>query len=126
MREMTIYFAYDNTEFYDKYECMEYEKHVWDVINELMECYVCFDKNFNMFQPPVTDNLEEMLDFISSTFNNCDIIHFTKNPSDEAKKFQQTEWGYVLPENIEFGYYKYDYHKSDWILLTERNNYNEN
>ena len=67
MREEVRYYAYDDTEFFDREECEVYEKRVHNMLVSMSEKFSFFDKDMNIFLPP-KDSLDigDWMDFLDS------------------------------------------------------------
>ena len=112
MKTMTLYIAYDDTEFTDENECRAYEEKARKHVNELMDTYTFYDKNkYVIF--PVCDSIEEYLQWFDSTTDDCEYITVHKDLLQETHVFLWQNIGACVPE--EKGFYKYDWNKNKWV-----------
>ena len=109
---MTLYIAYDDTEFTDESECRAYEEEARGHVNELMDTYTFYDKN-NCVIIPDCDEVGEYLQWFYSTIDDCEYIAVHKDLSREAHKFLYQGINIYVPE--EKGFYKYDWNKNEWV-----------
>ena len=112
MKTMTLYIAYDDTEFTDENECRAYEEKAYNCINELVDTYTFYDKNKHIIFP-VRDSIEEYLQWFDFATDDCEYIRVYKNLSRETHKFLWENIGCSIPE--EKGFYKYDWNKNEWV-----------
>ena len=114
MKIMTLYIAYDDTEFTDENECRAYEEKARKHVNELIDTYTFYDKNkYVIF--PVCDSIEEYLQWFDSTTDYCEYIIVHKDLPQEAHKLLYQNIGSCVPE--EKGFYKYDWRVNKWVNL---------
>lgn len=112
MKIMTLYIAYDDTEFTDENECRIHELKAYEYINELMNTYTFYDKAKNIIFPAY-DSIEEFFQWFDSTIDKCEYIAVHKDLSREAHNFLWRNIGACVPE--EKGFYKYDWNKNEWV-----------
>ena len=112
MKTMTLYIAYDDTEFTDEAECRAYEEKAYNYVNELVDAYTFYDKNKHIIFP-VCDSVEEYLQWLDFTTDDCEYIIVHRDLSREAHKFLYQSIGSCIPE--EKGFYKYDWNKNEWV-----------
>ena len=112
MKTLTLYIAYDNTEFTDEAECRAYEQEAFDLINEALDAYTFYDHNKNIIFPKFND-IEEYLEWFDMTTDDCEYIKVEKDISRELHKFLWRNVGACVPE--EKGFYKYDWNKNEWV-----------
>lgn len=112
MKTMTLYIAYDDTEFTDENECRTYEEKAEDFLEELDYTYTFYDKDNNIMFP-TCDTIENYLTWFETTTDKCEYIRIYKNVSRELHKFLYQSIGSCIPE--EKGFYKYDWNKNEWV-----------
>lgn len=117
MREVTIYYAYDDTEFTDRDECIAYENRALNFLKAIDKCYSFFDKDMNRFFAPDNDNLEDWWNWVSISADRCEYIHRWMVLPDEVNNFVHYEFGYCI-ENNDFeeglGLFRYDMVWGEW------------
>ena len=124
MREITVYVAWDDTEFDTEDECLWYESKAVDAMKEVNDCYEFFNKDGERFDAPPEwdDNIENWLGWLSDAGEHCDRIKVNHILPDDAVCFIDREWGYcIAPEdfNDETGLFKYDDFKNEWVKVGE-------
>ena len=125
MREMTIYYAYDDSEFYDRDECLRYERQAVEAMMSVNDCYDFFDKNGGRYIAPnyQCEDVEKWMDWLSDAAEHCDCIKVRHILPENAVRFIDREWGYcIAPEdfNGETGLFKYDDFKNEWVKVGEQ------
>ena len=125
MREVCVFYAYDDTEFYTREECLAYEEKALKLMEEINEKYSFFDENMNLFVAPLgSTDIEEWIDWLNTAANKCTFIHRTGDLSVNADKFCREVSGYCInnsdfpygEENI--GWFKYEDY--DWVKVDEQ------
>lgn len=124
MRKVTMYVAWDDSEFDTEDECLLYESEAMDAMREVNDCYDFFNKNGEHFDAPPEwdDNIENWLDWLSDAAEHCDHIKVNYILPEYAVRFIDREWGYcIAPEDFhnETGLFKYDDFKDEWIKVDE-------
>ena len=114
MRTVTVYYAYDGTEFYNPEECKEYERPAMYHINQWNRCCIFFDNNMDyMILAPGLD-IEETLDYFYEMLGKCTYIKINEKIPSESYNFLTEILDYYLPGN-EVGLYRYDYDEDEWV-----------
>ena len=122
MREVTMYYAYDGSEFNDREECLAYEEDTLDLMKEIDSAYSFFDMDMNVFIAPADDNIDVWLDWFGWVFDECVFICRDANLSDAANDFIRRECGYGI-QNTDFdwdlGWFRWSEEDIDWIKVDE-------
>ena len=124
MREVTVYYSYDDREFFDRDECLRYE---WQAIEEIMsvnDCYEFFDKNHKRYIAPdaTCEDAEEWMNWLVHTAERCTYVKVNHILPESTARFVENEFGdCITPEdfNNETGLFKYDYLKDEWVKVGE-------
>lgn len=124
MREVTIYYAYDDAEFYNRDECLEYERQAVEAMMSVNDCYDFLTKDGDRYVAPDfrCEDVEEWLDWLSDAAQHCVYVNVRHILPDNAVRFIDREWGYcIAPEdfNGETGLFKYDDLKNEWAKVDE-------
>ena len=123
MREEVRYYAYDDTEFFDREECEAYESRIYDMLTSVSEKCSFFDKDMNIFLPPKdSPNINDWLDFFDNAFNGSSIVYRDKNLTNEENSFMQYEFGYCFSNddfNNETGWFRWDRDEVEWVKMDE-------
>lgn len=115
MKIVTLYVAYDDTEFDDEEDCRRYESDAYDLMHEAMDTYSFFDKNMNLLMVNSGD-IEEFLYSFDMLTDSCEYVKVKQIPSYELHKFIYRNIGCILPEN-NTGLYRYDWHLNEWVSI---------
>lgn len=123
MREEVRYYAYDDTEFFDREECEAYEERVRNILISIIKKCSFFDKDMNIFLPPTgSSNINDWMNFLENAFNNSPIIHREENFTDEENTFLHYEFGYCFNNeefNNETGWFRWDKGEIEWVKMDE-------
>ena len=114
MRIVTVYYAYDGTEFYSEEECREYERPAIYHINQWNRCCSFFDRTMNLIYFPAGMDIDEALDWFYEMLEECEYIKINEKIPSDSFDFLTIIIDYYLPEN-EVGLYKYDYTTDEWV-----------
>lgn len=115
MKAVTVYYAYDDSEFYDENECMEYEQEAIDLMVKAKEVFTFYDKNMNVMSWYVNDNVDDLLREFENTYDHCEYIKLNEDNKD-VFQFIYNQNGIILPDNGE-GLYKYNWIDDRWIKI---------
>ena len=116
MREVHVFYAYDDTEFFDRDECEAYEKPVFLKMQIVCASFVFFNEEMKPM-PVETGDLETMLDSFNMVWGKADYVEVIQRLDDEMWAFIQGEFGFTLPR--EPGVYKYWYSDEEWHKVDE-------
>lgn len=123
MREEIRYYAYDDTEFFDRAECEAYETNVYNMLTSVSEKCSFFDKDMNIFMPPNdSSNVNDWLNFFDNAFNGSSIVHREENLTNEENSFMQCEFGYCFSNedfSNETGWFRWDRDEIEWVKMDE-------
>ena len=114
MKILTLYVAYDDTEFDSEAECRLYEQEASDLIDEALNVYTFYDRDKNIIIPKC-DSIEEYLEWFDMTTDDCEYIKVAADISRELHKFLYRNIGACVPE--EKGFYKYNWDKDEWVSI---------
>ena len=112
MRKVTTYYAWDDTAFYFEKDCIEYEQQAINSLNEIREKWILFNKQREALLWPNTQDIDDLLDWFDTNFNETEYIRVKANLSEEAEALIHSEWGFIIPDHI--GTWKYDWKELDW------------
>lgn len=124
MREVTVYYSYDDEEFFDRDECLQYEHQAVEAMAAVNDCYDFFDKNGRKFVAPdaACEDVKEWLFWLSDAAEHCDCIRVRHTLPELSVQFINHEWGYcIAPEDFynETGLFRYDNWKNEWVKVGE-------
>lgn len=116
MKMRIVYCAYDGTEFPTREACEEYERPAIYHLNAFIRCAECLDRNSVPLYCPAGLNLDEALDWLNDTIQECAYIKINEPIPSESLTFINNELDYYLPNN-EIGLYKYDFENDEWVKV---------
>ena len=122
MTEVTLFYAYDDTEFDTREACEAYEKEVYDKLVSISQKYTFFDADMNVLFPPVDVNIDMFIQWLEDSANQCNYIHRAENLTDEEDKFIRRECGYCICNhdfNNTIGWFTWDGMACDWVQVDE-------
>lgn len=111
MKTVTVYYAFDDTDFYVEEECREYEEEWLNAFREIRECYAFFDKDMNTLVC-AGDELENLMEWIEKGYDNSSYLYIKKVPSVGAARKIDYYYGYVFPDKT--GFYRADNEEGNW------------
>lgn len=111
MRIVSVYYAFDDTEFYTEEECLEYEAEWKNVLHEMRECYDFFDRDMNMLVC-VSDELEDLIEWFEESYDKSTYISVKAIPSEKTLHKIDYYFGFEFPTEI--GLNRYDWNQNDW------------
>lgn len=124
MREVTVYYAYDDSEFFDRDECLAYEEKAIKLMEEVNDKYSFFDENMNLLAAPLgSTDIEEWIAWLNMAADKCVFIHRTDDLSVNANKLCSEVCGYCI-NNSDFPYGEeniglFKYEDFDWVKVGE-------
>ena len=123
MREVCVFYAYDDREFFDRDECVDYERKAIVKAWEIYKAYTFFDKDMGLIMAPAeSDDIEDWADWLEIAGDKSAYVIRYANLSPETEMFYRHGWGYcILNEdfNNECGTFRYDYDKDEWVKVGE-------
>jgi len=115
MKKVTVYYAYDDTEFYDEDECMRYEQKAIDIMVKAKEVFTFYDENMNVMSWYVNDNVDDLLNEFENIYDHCTYIKVNED-NEEVIRFIYNQTGSLVPNEGE-GLYKYGWNVSEWAKI---------
>lgn len=112
MREITIYQAYDGTEFTDEQECEDYEEYAFDMLCEITSKVKFIYTNSNHTYQISYGDLINRLGMFESQINKCQEIFVLRDISNTAMMWLYNIGGTGFPDQE--GHYKYNYNTNQW------------
>lgn len=124
MREVCVFYAYDDKEFFNREECLAYETEAIKLMEEINDKYSFFDENMHLLVAPLgSTDIEEWIDWLNTAADKCTFIHRTGDLSINADKFSREICGYCI-NNSDFPYGEenvglFKYEDYDWVKVGE-------
>ena len=102
MREVTMYYAFDDKEF-DNYDaCWEYESKAHALMRSIESKYTFYDRNMKPICAPVlSPEVEDWLTWLDNAYTYCTYIRKTGNLTDDEAE--------IIRENISACIYNEDF-----------------
>lgn len=121
MREVSVFYSFDDKEFYDRDECEAYEREAMRHLRTVEACLAFYDKNDNrMFAPLTSNDVEEWIDWLEVAGDKADRILVTRLLPQDTVDFLKYQVGYcILPEDFDYqtGNFQYDWKRCRWVKV---------
>lgn len=115
MREVTMYYAYDDKEFDNYAACLDYENKAYMLMRSIEKKYSFYDRDMKeMIAPLDSPEIEDWLTWLDDAYSHCTYIRKMGNLTDDKAE--------IIRENIGACIYNEDF--SCLIGLFEYNRYN--
>ena len=123
MREVILFYAYDDSEFDTREACEAYEKQAYDTLVSISQKYTFFDANMNVLFPPTNVDIDTFIHWLEESTDKCTYLHRAENLTDEEDKFIRRECGYCICNydfNYTIGWFIWDGMTCDWVQVDEQ------
>lgn len=121
MREVTMYYAYDDKEFFNREKCLAYEHEALMRSREIYDACTFFDKNSSLIPAPIeSEDMEDWSNWLYNVEGKCAYVIRRANLSPATEKFYYDGWGYCVLNkdfNNKLGAFRYDYDNNRWIKV---------
>lgn len=112
MKMITMYLAWDGTEFNNYHKCRDYERKTLQILSKINDC-ITFDTGTDaLLWFEFYTKIEEMLDALEGVWNDCTYLDINKELDEETKHFITEYLGYGIPTEI--GRYWFDDARLCW------------
>ena len=123
MREVTMYYAYDDKEF-DNYEaCLAYENKGYGLIRSIESKYTFYDKNMKpIYAPVLSPEIEDWLTWLDKAYGYCTYVKKTGSLTDDETEFIRENISaciYNEDFNCAVGLFRYDSRTMEWVKVDE-------
>lgn len=123
MREVTMYYAFDDKEFDNYYACLVYENNAYMLMRSIEKKYSFYDRNMKEITAPFdSSNIEDWLTWLDDAYSYCTYIKKTGNLTDDETKIIRENVGLCI-ENDDFsctaGLFRYDSRTIGWVKVDE-------
>lgn len=116
MKIVRTYVAYDGIEFDNERECREHEQYAFDMSNQILECVHFYNDMMEEYWQPCAMSVEENLEWLDETYNNCSYIKITKEIPSSAWAWCANYFDFTFPEETGF----FEYHMgTGWTKVDE-------
>ena len=123
MREVTMYYAFDDREF-DNYEaCLAYENNAYMLIRGIEKKYSFYDRNMKeIIAPYESPYVEDWLTWLDDAYSDCTYIRKMGSMTDDEAEIIRENIG-VCIFNEDFscavGLFRYDTRTMEWVKVDE-------
>jgi len=123
MREVTMYYAYDDKEF-DNYEaCLVYENKGYGLMRSIEKKYSFYDRNMKEITAPFdSPNVEDWLTWLDDAYACCTYIRKTGSLTDDETELIRENIGACI-YNEDFscavGLFEYNRYTNEWDKVDE-------
>lgn len=123
MREVTMYYAFDDKEF-DNYDaCWEYESKAHALMRSIESKYTFYDKNIKPICAPVlSPEVKDWLIWLDKAYSYSTYIKRTEDLTDEEAEIIRENIGACI-YNEDFscavGLFRYDTRTMEWVKVDE-------
>ena len=113
MKIVSVYYAFDDTDFYTEEECLEYEAEWKNAFHEMRECYDFFDRDMNMLIC-ASDEFDDLIDWIEKGYESA-YVSVKAVPSEKTLRKMDYYFGFEFPTEV--GLNKYDNYYDKWMRV---------
>lgn len=121
MREISVFCSFDGREFYDRDECLAYEKDAMRHLRMIEACYAFYDKEGERFRAPLISNdVEDWINWLSDAGDSAEKILVSRQLPKDTANFVREQVGYcILPEDFgnQTGDFQYDWNTNEWVKV---------
>lgn len=123
MREVTMYYAFDDKEFDNYYACLVYENNAYMLMRSIEKKYSFYDKNMKEMTAPFdSPNVEDWLTWLDDAYSYCTYIRKMGGLTDDEVEIIRENIGACI-YNEDFscavGLFRYDTRTMEWVKVDE-------
>ena len=123
MREVTMYYAYDDKEFDNYAACQNYENKAYMLMRGIEKKYSFYDKNMKEMTAPFdSPNVEDWLTWLDDAYSYCTYIRKMGSLTDDEVEIIRENIGACI-YNEDFscavGLFRYDTRTNEWVKVDE-------
>lgn len=110
-----VYFAWDDKEFTNKFECEAYEEHTRETIRQLEKSFTMYDKNNNKIVWKDETDIEAWNDWFDEIFvYKAETIELHQALNEEVEAYLLHNFGYEINQ-FKPGKYHYNWNVFAWV-----------
>lgn len=123
MREVTMYYAYDDKEFDNYHACIQYENIGYDLALSIANKISFYDKNMEEILPPGSSpDVEDWIEWLDDAYGCC--VFCRRNGSftdDETEFIRENISACICNEDFScaVGLFRYDTRTMEWVKVDE-------
>lgn len=123
MREVTMYYAFDDKEFDNYYACLVYENNAYMLMRGIEKKYSFYDKNMKEITAPFdSPKVEDWLTWLDNAYSDCTYIRKMGSLTDDEVEIIRENIGACI-YNEDFscavGLFRYDTRTMEWVKVDE-------
>lgn len=123
MREVTMYYAFDDKEFDNYEQCLRYENNAYMLVRSIEKKYSFYDKNMKEMTAPFdSPNVEDWLTWLDDAYSYCTYIRRTGSLTDDEAEIIRENIGSCI-YNDDFscavGLFEYNRRTGEWDKVDE-------
>ena len=123
MREVTMYYAFDDKEFDNFYACLAYENNAYMLMRGIEKKYSFYDKNMKEITAPFdSPKVEDWLTWLDNAYSCCTYIRKMGSLTDDEAEIIRENIGACL-YNEDFscavGLFEYNHRTGTWYKVDE-------
>ena len=123
MREVTMYYAFDDKEFDNYEQCLRYENNAYMLMRSIEKKFSFYDKNMKEMIPPYeSPNIEDWLTWLDDAYAYCTYVRKMGSLTDDEAEIIRENIGCCI-YNEDFscavGLFEYDTYAGEWVKVDE-------
>jgi hypothetical protein len=123
MREVSVFYSFDDREFFDRAECEAYEREAMQHLRTVWACYAFYGRDGRrMFAPLTSNNIEDWMVWLCTVGDMADRILIIRQLPQDTVDFLRYQVGYcILPEDFDYltGDFQYNWKRCEWVKVDE-------
>lgn len=121
MRKVSVFYSFDDKEFFDRDECEAYEREAVRHLRTVEACYAFYGKEGDrLFAPLRSDDVEDWMDWLYIAGDSAERIFVSRQLPNDTAYFVREQVGYcILPEdfNYQTGNFQYNWKCYKWVKV---------
>ena len=123
MREVTMYYAFDDKEFDNYYACLVYENNAYMLMRSIEKKYAFYDRNMKEMTAPFdSPKVEDWLTWLDDAYSYCTYIRKMGSLTDDEAEIIRENIGACI-YNEDFGcvvgLFEYNCRTGEWDKVDE-------
>ena len=123
MREVTMYYAFDDREFDNYYACLAYENNAYMLMRGIEKKFSFYDRNMKEITAPFdSPKVEDWLTWLDDAYSYCTYVRKMGSlTDDEAEIIRENIGVCIFNEDFSYtvGLFRYDTRTMEWVKVDE-------
>lgn len=123
MREVTMYYAFDDKEFDNYEQCLRYENNAYMLMRSIEKKYSFYDKKMKEMTAPFDSHrVEDWLTWLDDAYSYCTYIKKMGSlTDDEVEIIRENIGACIFNEDFScaVGLFRYDTRTMEWVKVDE-------